>query len=48
MLKIPDHQVVGHQASDGKLGLLIDDSGQIFKPLQGDERGSKEVARNSY
>ena len=44
MLKIPDHQVAGHQARDGKLGPLIDDSGRFYKPLQGDERGSKEVA----
>ena len=44
MLKIPDYQVVGHQVSDGKLGPLIDDSGRFCKPLQGDERGSKEVA----
>ncbi|KAF5200552.1 Inositol polyphosphate multikinase alpha [Thalictrum thalictroides] len=44
MLKIPDHQVAGHQARDGKLGPLIDDSGRFYKPLQNDERGSREVA----
>lgn len=44
MLKVPDHQVAGHRASNGKLGPLIDDSGRFYKPLQGDERGSKEVA----
>ncbi|XP_034673066.1 inositol polyphosphate multikinase beta-like [Vitis riparia] len=44
MLKVPDHQVAGHHARDGKLGPLIDDSGRFYKPLQGDERGSKEVA----
>ncbi|CAK9163203.1 unnamed protein product [Ilex paraguariensis] len=43
MLKVPDHQVAGHQAGDGKLGSLIDDSGRFYKPLQGDERGSREV-----
>ncbi|XP_038877972.1 inositol polyphosphate multikinase beta-like [Benincasa hispida] len=44
MFKIPDHQVAGHQASDGSMGPLVDDSGLFFKPLQKDERGSKEVA----
>ncbi|KAJ0051800.1 hypothetical protein Pint_01314 [Pistacia integerrima] len=44
MLKIPDHQVAGHQARDGKLGPLIDDSGRFYKPLQDDERGSNEAA----
>ncbi|XP_044480409.1 inositol polyphosphate multikinase alpha-like [Mangifera indica] len=44
MLKIPDHQVAGHQALDGKLGPLIDDSGRFYKPLQDGERGSNEVA----
>eukprot|EP00262_Sarcandra_glabra_P001946 TRINITY_DN12131_c0_g1_i1.p1 TRINITY_DN12131_c0_g1~~TRINITY_DN12131_c0_g1_i1.p1 ORF type:complete len:297 (+),score=46.77 TRINITY_DN12131_c0_g1_i1:188-1078(+) len=44
MLKVPDHQVAGHQARDGKLGPLIDDSGRFYKPLQNDDRGSKEVA----
>ncbi|KDP22510.1 hypothetical protein JCGZ_26341 [Jatropha curcas] len=44
MLKIPKHQVAGHKASDGLLGPLIDDSGRFYKPLQSDERGSKEVA----
>lgn len=44
MFKIPDHQVAGHQASNGMMGPLVDDSGLFFKPLQKDERGSKEVA----
>ena len=44
MLKIPEHQVAGHKAKDGLLGPLIDDSGNFYKPLQNDERGSKEVA----
>ncbi|KAI3455194.1 hypothetical protein Pfo_011857 [Paulownia fortunei] len=44
MLKVPDHQVAGHKAGGGKLGPLIDDSGRFYKPLQGDERGSNEVA----
>ncbi|XP_051136049.1 inositol polyphosphate multikinase alpha-like isoform X2 [Andrographis paniculata] len=44
MLKAPDNQVAGHQARNGNLGPLIDDSGRFYKPLQGDERGSKEVA----
>ncbi|KAM7471598.1 hypothetical protein LguiA_009781 [Lonicera macranthoides] len=44
MLKAPAHQVAGHQARDGKLGPLIDDSGRFYKPLQSDERGSNEVA----
>ncbi|KAI3737481.1 hypothetical protein L2E82_27485 [Cichorium intybus] len=44
MLKIPDHQVAGHHASNGTLGPLIDDSGRFYKPLQGDERGSAEAA----
>uniref|UniRef100_A0A7N0TFP6 Inositol polyphosphate multikinase n=1 Tax=Kalanchoe fedtschenkoi TaxID=63787 RepID=A0A7N0TFP6_KALFE len=44
MLKIPDNQVAGHRALDGKLGPLIDDSGRFYKPLQKNERGSKEVA----
>lgn len=44
MFKIPDHQVAGHQASNGMIGPLIDDSGLFFKPLQKDDRGSKEVA----
>lgn len=43
MLKIPDHQVAGHHASNGTRGPLIDDSGNFYKPLQGDERGSAEV-----
>ena len=44
MLKVPEHQVAGHQAIDGKLGPLIDDSGRFYKPLQDDERGTKELA----
>ncbi|KAL1300837.1 hypothetical protein HN51_045488 [Arachis hypogaea] len=44
MFKIPEHQVAGHQAKDGILGPLIDDSGNFYKPLQNDERGSKEIA----
>lgn len=44
MLKVPPHQVAGHQAHDGKLGPLIDDSGHFYKPLQGDERGSQELS----
>ncbi|KAM3752210.1 hypothetical protein ACB098_04G171000 [Castanea mollissima] len=44
MLKVPDHQVAGHRAGDGKLGPLIDDSGKFYKPIQSDGRGSKEVA----
>ncbi|KAI7748289.1 hypothetical protein M8C21_017438 [Ambrosia artemisiifolia] len=44
MLKTPDHQVAGHEAGLGKLGPLIDDSGRFYKPLQGDNRGSEEVA----
>ncbi|KAA8524465.1 hypothetical protein F0562_010888 [Nyssa sinensis] len=44
MLKKPLHQVAGHQASEGQLGPLIDDSGHFYKPLQSDERGSNELA----
>ncbi|KAJ9559689.1 hypothetical protein OSB04_004849 [Centaurea solstitialis] len=44
MFKIPPHQVAGHHASNGTLGPLVDDSGRFYKPLQGDERGSAEVA----
>ncbi|KAL6972940.1 inositol polyphosphate multikinase [Sarracenia purpurea var. burkii] len=44
MLKVPAHQVAGHQAVDGKLGPLVDDSGRFYKPLQSEERGSNEVA----
>lgn len=44
MLKVPDNQVAGHRATDGNLGPLVDDSGHFYKPLQSDERGSKEVA----
>ncbi|XVF11338.1 hypothetical protein REPUB_Repub08aG0018800 [Reevesia pubescens] len=44
MLKVPEHQVAGHQAADGKLGPLKDDSGRFYKPLQGDGRGPRELA----
>ncbi|KAF6135292.1 hypothetical protein GIB67_021654 [Kingdonia uniflora] len=44
MFKVPDHQVAGHRAQDRKLGPVIDDAGLFYKPLQNDERGSKEVA----
>ncbi|XP_012439084.1 inositol polyphosphate multikinase alpha isoform X2 [Gossypium raimondii] len=44
MLKVPEHQVAGHLAVDGKLGPLVDDSGRFYKPLQGDGRGNKELA----
>ncbi|XP_009598459.1 inositol polyphosphate multikinase alpha [Nicotiana tabacum] len=44
MLKVPPHQVAGHEAVNGKLGPLVDESGRFYKPLQGDERGSNEVA----
>ncbi|KAL0012941.1 hypothetical protein SO802_000010 [Lithocarpus litseifolius] len=43
MLRVPNHQVAGHRAGDGKLGPLVDDSGLFYKPLQSDDRGSKEV-----
>ncbi|KAL2462272.1 Inositol polyphosphate multikinase beta [Abeliophyllum distichum] len=43
MLKVPNHQVAGHKAGDGKLGPLVDDSGRFYKPLQGNERGSNEL-----
>ncbi|KAL9249532.1 Inositol polyphosphate multikinase beta-like protein, partial [Drosera capensis] len=43
MFKATDHQVAGHQALNGKLGPLIDDSGRFFKRLQNDERGAREV-----
>ncbi|XP_065872113.1 inositol polyphosphate multikinase alpha [Euphorbia lathyris] len=44
MLKIPEHQVAGHRACDGLVGPQIDDSGRFYKPLQDDDRGSREVA----
>ncbi|KAF5793080.1 putative inositol-polyphosphate multikinase [Helianthus annuus] len=44
IIQVPDHQVAGHEAGLGKLGPLIDDSGRFYKPLQGDNRGSEEVA----
>ncbi|CAH2043961.1 unnamed protein product [Thlaspi arvense] len=43
MLKVPEHQVAGHIARDGKLGPLVDDEGRFFKPLQGDARGENEA-----
>ncbi|CAI9786846.1 unnamed protein product [Fraxinus pennsylvanica] len=43
MLKVPNHQVAGHKAGDGKLGPLVDDSGRFYKPLQGNDRGSNEL-----
>lgn len=44
MLKIPDHQVAGHEAGAGKLGPLVDDSGRFYKPLQSGKRGLEEAA----
>lgn len=44
MLKVPEHQVAGHLAIDGKIGPLVDDSGRFYKPLQDDDRGTKELA----
>jgi 1D-myo-inositol-tetrakisphosphate 5-kinase/inositol-polyphosphate multikinase len=44
MLKVPSHQVAGHQAKGGKMGPLVDDSGKFYKPLQSGERGSGEVS----
>ncbi|KAL1533252.1 inositol polyphosphate multikinase [Salvia divinorum] len=44
MVKVPDHQVAGHKADNGRLGPLVDDSGRFYKPLQGDERGANEVS----
>lgn len=44
MLKVPDHQVAGHQAGEGRLGPLVDDTGRFYKPLQNNGRGSMEVA----
>ncbi|VVB17622.1 unnamed protein product [Arabis nemorensis] len=43
MLKVPEHQVAGHIARDGKLGPLVDDEGRFYKPLQGDARGENEA-----
>ncbi|KZV46464.1 inositol polyphosphate multikinase beta-like [Dorcoceras hygrometricum] len=43
MFRIPNNQVAGHRAGDGKLGPLIDDSGRFYKPLQADGRGPNEV-----
>ncbi|PWA96140.1 Inositol polyphosphate kinase [Artemisia annua] len=44
MLKIPNHQVAGHEASADKLGPLVDDSGRFYKPLQSGKRGAEEAA----
>ncbi|XP_021763400.1 inositol polyphosphate multikinase beta-like [Chenopodium quinoa] len=44
MFKFPEHQIAGHLALGGKLGPQIDESGRFCKPLQEDERGSREVA----
>ncbi|KAF1897146.1 hypothetical protein Lal_00034849 [Lupinus albus] len=44
MLRFPEHQVAGHKAIEGKLGPLIDDYGNFYKPLQSKGRGSNEVA----
>ncbi|KNA05019.1 hypothetical protein SOVF_194330 [Spinacia oleracea] len=43
MFKVPDHQVAGHQALNGQLGPLIDETGLFYKPLQEDERGLREA-----
>ncbi|KAL2897704.1 Inositol polyphosphate multikinase beta [Bienertia sinuspersici] len=43
MLKVPVHQVAGHQALDGHLGPLVDESGKFYKPLQKDDRGLREA-----
>ncbi|KAK4279114.1 hypothetical protein QN277_016868 [Acacia crassicarpa] len=43
MLKVPEHQVAGHQAVEGHLGPLVDDSGRFYKPLQSGKRGFQEV-----
>ncbi|CAO2815980.1 unnamed protein product [Amaranthus hypochondriacus] len=43
ILKIPDHQVAGHHARNGKLGPLIDEFGHFYKPLQKNGRGSTEL-----
>ncbi|KAL8123157.1 inositol polyphosphate multikinase beta-like [Apium graveolens] len=44
MFKASDHQVAGHEGTDGKLGPVVDESGRFYKPLQSGERGLKEVA----
>lgn len=44
MLKVPEHQVAGHKAKDGVMGPLVDETGRFYKPLQNDERGSREVS----
>ncbi|GAB4836780.1 inositol polyphosphate multikinase [Ancistrocladus abbreviatus] len=38
MLKVPDHQVAGHQAINGQLGPLIDESGRFYKPLDAEDK----------
>ncbi|KAA8540589.1 hypothetical protein F0562_024492 [Nyssa sinensis] len=43
MLKVPHHQVAGHQAGDGQLGPLVDGSGRFYKPLQDNGRGDDEL-----
>ncbi|CAN1171588.1 Inositol polyphosphate multikinase alpha [Linum perenne] len=43
MFKVPEHQVAGHQAINGLLGPLVDDSGRFYKPLQSNERGATEM-----
>ncbi|XP_021746305.1 inositol polyphosphate multikinase beta-like [Chenopodium quinoa] len=42
LFKIPDHQVAGHQALNGQLGPLVDESGLFYKPLK-DDRGLREA-----
>ncbi|XP_020232615.1 inositol polyphosphate multikinase beta [Cajanus cajan] len=44
MLKVPEHQVAGHKAKDGVLGPLVDDTGRFYKPLQNNDRGSRELS----
>ncbi|XP_057520928.1 inositol polyphosphate multikinase beta-like [Amaranthus tricolor] len=43
ILKVPDHQVAGHHALNGKLGPLVDEFGHFYKPLQKNGRGSTEL-----
>jgi 1D-myo-inositol-tetrakisphosphate 5-kinase/inositol-polyphosphate multikinase len=38
------NQVAGHRFEEGRVGSLVDGKGLFFKPLQGDERGEREVA----
>ncbi|XP_052726287.1 inositol polyphosphate multikinase beta-like [Vigna angularis] len=44
MLKVPEHQVAGHMAKNDVLGLLVDDSGKFYTPLQEHDRGSAELS----